>query len=68
MEISGTNVGASVFAMKRAMEMPSILLNLIQPPPAEFGSQSLAMKTSPASKPVDQTTITGNGKIIDIVA
>lgn len=66
MEISGTTIGASIFAMKKAMEMPNILLNLIEQT-ADSGGQALAMKSPISSTPVDLAAITGKGKILDIV-
>ena len=67
MEITGSNVGASTFAMKQAMEMPNILLNLIKQS-ADSGGQSLETKAPISSKQVDLAAITGKGKIIDLVA
>lgn len=66
MEISGTNIGASTYAMKKAMEMPNILMNLIQSS-AVNGNQTLGTK-SPVSLPIDVAAVTGKGKIIDLVA
>ena len=65
MEISGTNIGASTYAMKKAMEMPNILMNLIQNSAIE--KQTLGTK-SPISQPIDVSAVTGKGKIIDLVA
>ena len=66
MEISGTNIGASTYAMKKAMEMPNILMNLVQSS-AVSGNQTLGTKSS-VSQPIDVSTVTGKGKIIDLVA
>ena len=66
MEISGTNIGASTYAMKKAMEMPNILMNLVQSS-AVSGNQTLGTK-SHVSQPIDVSAVTGKGKIIDLVA
>jgi len=67
MEISGTNLGASTYAMKKAIERPNILLNLIQQSAAPAG-QSLDAKNLVPSNPPDLAAITGKGKIIDLVS
>ncbi|MBU0993922.1 MAG: hypothetical protein KJ737_15615 [Proteobacteria bacterium] len=66
MEVSGTNIGASTYALKKAMEMPGILMNLVQNS-AENKGQSLEMNR-PVPNPPDISSVTGKGKIIDIVA
>lgn len=66
MEVSGTNIGASTYALKKAMEMPNILMSLIQNA-AGSGDQSLATKT-PVPQAVDVSAATGKGRIIDLVA
>lgn len=67
MEISGSNTGASTYAMKKAMEMPNLLLNLVQQT-ADSGNQLHSTKTTKTDQTVDLDTVTGKGKIIDIVA
>ncbi len=44
MEIGGSNTGASIYAMKKAMEMSNLLLNLVQQT-ADSGNQVLGTKT-----------------------
>jgi len=65
-EISGTNIGASTYAMKKAMEMPNILMSLIQNS-AVSDNQSLGTK-APVPQSVDVSAVTGKGRIIDLVA
>ena len=65
MEINGTNNGAATFAMKKALEMPNILMSLFQSS-AGNGSQTANMK-SPIPQPVDISSVTGKGRIIDLV-
>ncbi len=67
MEISGSNTGASTYAMKKAMEMPNLLLNLVQQT-ADSGEQLHSIKTSKTVQTAGLDTVTGKGKIIDIVA
>ena len=67
MEIGGSNTGASTYAMKKAMEMPNLLLNLVQQT-ADSGNQLHSTKTSKAAQIDNFGTVTGNGEIIDIVA
>lgn len=68
MEIGRTaNIGASTYAMKKAMEMPNLLQSLVQQT-ADSGSQALGTETTKTSQTVDPNTVTGKGKIIDIVA
>lgn len=66
MEINGTNVGAATFAMKKAMEMPNILMNLVQASPSN-GKSNDTMQSSP-SLPLDLSGSTGKGKLINLVA
>jgi len=65
--INRTNIGASTYAMKKAIEMPNLMLNLVQQPD---NTKSRSLNTeSPAVKQISNlSTITGKGKIIDIVA
>jgi len=53
--------------MKKAIEMPNLMLNLVQQPD---NTKSRSLNTeSPAVKQISNlSTITGKGKIIDIVA
>ena len=67
MEIGGSNIGASAYAMKKAMEMPKLLLNLVQQT-ADSGNQLHSTKTPKTGSAVDLDSVTGKGKIIDIVA
>lgn len=67
MEISGTNAGASIYAMKKAMEMPNLMLSLVQQS-ADSGKQSLGTKSPAATQTLDHAAITGKGAIIDLVA
>ena len=53
--------------MKKAMEMPSLLLNLVQQT-TDSGSQLHSTKTPKTAQTVGLDTVTGKGKIIDIVA
>ncbi len=67
MEISGTNIGASTYAMKKAMEMPNLLIGLVQQT-ADSGKNSLEMKSPLGSEALDLSSTTGTGAIIDITA
>jgi len=67
MEIDGNNIGASTYAMKKAMEMPNLLLSLVQQT-ADSGKQSLSTKTPETIKTIDLETIKGKGNIIDLIA
>lgn len=67
MEIGGTNAGASTYAMKKAMEMPNLLLSLVQQS-ADSGKQTLGTKSPSATQAIDLATVTGKGTIIDLVA
>lgn len=66
MEINGSNVGASTYAMKKAIEVPNLMLNLVQQS-GNNDSQSLNTRTSVFEQPPD-LSVTDKGKIIDIVA
>lgn len=66
MEISGTNIGAATYALKKAMEMPKVLLNLIQNS-ANNEKQTLVMN-SPVPQSFDISSVIGKGKNIDLVA
>jgi hypothetical protein len=67
MEINTNNIGASTYAMKKAMEMPNLMRNLIQQT-ADSGKQPLGTNSPTAPQTLDLATITGKGKIIDLVA
>ena len=67
MEISGSNTGASTYAMKKAMEMPNFLMSLVQQT-ADSTQQALATKSPAATQAIDIATVTGKGTIIDLVA
>jgi len=67
MEITGTNVGASTYAMKKALEMPNLLLSLVQQT-ANSGKQSLLTKSPIAIQTLDRPTISDKGRTIDLVA
>lgn len=67
MEINGTNVGASTYAMQKAIEKPNLMLNLVQQS-ENNDSQSLNTRTPVVQQAPDLSAITGKGKIIDIIA
>lgn len=68
MNINGTtNTGASTDAMKKAMAMPNHMLNLLQQSP-NTSSRSLNTQISVVQQPSDLATVTGKGKVIDIIA
>jgi len=67
MEIGGTNSGASAYAMKKAMEMPNMLLNLLSQT-TDSGKQSLGTKSSESASAPDPAMVTGKGQIIDLTA
>lgn len=66
MEINGTNAGAVTYAMKKAMEMPNILMDLVQAS-TSGGKNNDTMQRSP-SLPLDISGSTGKGKLINLVA
>lgn len=67
MDINGTHMGASIYSMKKAMEMPKNMLNLVQQIP-DTRSQPLNTESPVAKQSPDLATITGKGNIIDIIA
>lgn len=67
MEISKTHTGASAYAMKKAMEMPNLVISLLEQIP-DPGKQAFDMKSPAANQTLDLSEITGKGKIIDLVA
>ena len=66
-EIEGNNIGASTYAIKKAMEMPNLLISLVQQT-ADSGKQSLPTKSPIAIQTLDRPTISDKGEIIDLVA
>lgn len=67
MEINNTNAGASTYAMKKALEMPNLLLSLVQQT-VNSGKQSLRTDSPMAIQTLDRPTLSDKGKIIDLVA
>ncbi len=68
MEMNGISAGAATYAMKKAMEMPNILINLVQNS-ALAGNQPLATRSPvPSPNAPDLAAVTGKGKILDLVA
>ena len=68
MDINGPlNTAASTDAMKKAMAMPNLMLNLLQLP-ANASTQSLDTKLPEVQQSSDLAAITGKGKVIDIIA
>ncbi|WP_320040634.1 hypothetical protein [uncultured Desulfobacter sp.] len=68
MSINGTtNTGASTDAMKKAMAMPNLMLNLLQQP-SNTSNQSLNTQSPEVQQSPDLATITGKGTVIDIIA
>lgn len=66
MEISGTSAGAATYALKKALEIPDSVLDLLPQQPVSAGLLSI-----PADIPVqapDDSDITGKGGIINIIA
>jgi len=67
MEISNTNMGASTYAMKKAMAMPNLVISLLEQIP-DSGKQALGTKPPAATDPLDLTKITDKGNLIDLIA
>jgi len=67
MDINATDTGASTYAMKKAIEMPKLVLDLIQQIPNPE-SQALNTESRAAQQKSNFAAITGKGKIVDIVA
>ena len=63
MEMGGTNSGASTYAMKKAMEMPELLLSLVE---QTAGLQKQPPVVQPAAQPVDLEAMEGKGGIINL--
>jgi hypothetical protein len=67
MNINESNTGASTYAMKKAMEMPNLMLNLVQQI-SNSQSQSLNTEGPAVEQTPDFSAITGKGKMVDIIA
>lgn len=69
MEINGTGTGASTYAMKKAMELPNLMLSLVEQTAAGSGKQRVS-GTEPAAGALaaDRAAVTGKGLMIDSVA
>lgn len=67
MEISGLNIGASTYAMKKAMDMPNNLISVVEQS-GDSGNQPIAMKSPSAAHQLDLAAVTGKGNYINIVA
>ncbi|NDY72216.1 hypothetical protein DO021_09785 [Desulfobacter hydrogenophilus] len=67
MNINGTNIGASTDAMKKAIEMPNLMLNLLGQT-SKTASRTLNTQIPAVQQTPDLATITGKGKMIDIIA
>nr|WP_321399076.1 hypothetical protein [uncultured Desulfobacter sp.] len=66
MNVSGTtSTGASAEAMKKAMAMPNLLLNLLGQ--TSGTTQSLNTQSTEVQQAADLASVTGKGKIIDVV-
>ncbi|MDA8136263.1 MAG: hypothetical protein M0T82_16715 [Desulfobacteraceae bacterium] len=63
MEMGGTNSGASTYAMKKAMEMPKLMLSLIE---QTAGLQKQPPVIQSAAQPVDLEAMAGKGGIINL--
>jgi hypothetical protein len=63
MEMGGTNSGASTYAMKKAMEMPKLLLSLVE---QTAGLQKQPPVVQPAAQSVDLEAMAGKGGIINL--
>ena len=66
MEINRPNITASTYAMKKALDMPNILMDLVRNS-VSSGQEPLGTN-NPSPQPVDISAITGKGRIIDLVA
>ena len=66
MDVNGaTGTGASTSAMKKALAMPNLLLDLLGKTPGS--SQPLNTQPTEVQRAADLASVTGKGKIIDIV-
>lgn len=66
MEIGGADIGASTYATKKAMEMPSLLISLVHQT-EDSTKQSLAAKSLTGDQVLDIATVIGKGYSIDLV-
>lgn len=67
MNVNGpTNIAAATDAMKKAMTMPNLLLNLLGQTPGT-SNRSLNTQSPEVQQAADLATVTGKGKLIDIV-
>ncbi len=66
MEISSTSNGASAYALKKAIEMPAVILNLIKNTDGS-AEQSLGSKPNVTRELSDQEALTGKGNLIDLL-
>ena len=64
MKINAT-MGASTYALKKAMETPQTLLKLIQNP--EGSTAKSPETTALATTPTDPSSATSKGSIIDVI-
>lgn len=67
MNINEINIGASTYAMKEAIARPNLMLNLVQQI-SNAESQSLNTEGPAIKQAPDLSTITGKGKLVDIIA
>lgn len=67
MEINATNAGASTYAMKKAMDMPNLMLQLVQQT-ANSGQDGLKTNSSAQLQRPNTGAVNGKGGIIDIIA
>ena len=66
MDINSTNIHATTYAMKKAIDMPKLMLNLVQQIPGNDGA--LNTENTDIKQSHDLAATTGKGRIIDIVA
>jgi hypothetical protein len=66
MEINTNNMGASTYSMKKAMQMPSLMLNLLEQA-AESGTQALGIKSPAVTQIREIAESTNKGSIIDLI-
>jgi hypothetical protein len=66
MEINTNNMGASTYSMKKAMEMPALMLNLLEQA-ADSGTQALGTKSPAQAQTGEIAEITNKGSIIDLI-
>jgi hypothetical protein len=66
MEVNQMSGGTATYAIKKALEMPTVLMELVRDSSA-IGQQPLGMK-SPVPQPPEIAIGTGKGQHIDLVA